>query len=283
MVSTKLRSIPVVSDSSRLTTEGAMASEMGSLASSVAPSATLVTFDNSSRDASRSRRRSSMRSSSRLSCSSRTRSTPPSYAEGSSIRPTSYPCGWPIPASGTQVSHLGGGTRHDGTAQPRLQGTIGWALLGEREAPAFRWARDTAVRGGPGRTRPGPPLRQPGPGAHPLSEAELPGTGGARRPQELGAPVHLLDLADLLGRAGQRGEGAQEAAVGPVLPRDRALSSPARATQGVEAAVVAGAGVRVRRDVVLVGQGILGEHGPGQAGCRVGGGHLLGSHPLVQC
>ena len=72
-------------------------------------------------------------------------------------------------------------------------------------------------------------------------------------------------------------ERAQEAAVGLVLPRHRALAAPARATQRVEAAVVAGAGVRVRLDARLVGQGVLGEHRPGQAGRRVGGRHVLGA------
>ena len=50
-----------------------------------------------------------------------------------------------------------------------------------------------------------------------------------------------------VGRAGQGREGAQEAAVGLVLPRHRALPAPASAAQRVEPAVVAGAGVGVRR------------------------------------
>ena len=77
-------------------------------------------------------------------------------------------------------------------------------------------------------------------------------------------------------------EGAQEAAVGLVLPRHRALTAPAGAAQRVEAAVVAGAGVRVRLDVALVGQGVLGEHRPGQRRRRVGGGDLARVEPAGQ-
>ena len=49
---------------------------------------------------------------------------------------------------------------------------------------------------------------------------------------------------------GEQGEAAQEAAVGLVLPRHRAVALPAVAAQHVEAAVVADAGVGVDGDVV---------------------------------
>ena len=68
--------------------------------------------------------------------------------------------------------------------------------------------------------------------------------------QELLAAVALVVLADAPGRLGQRGQGAQEAAVGLVLPRHRAVALPAVAPQQVEAAVVADARVGVGRHVV---------------------------------
>ena len=176
--------------------------------------------------------------------------------------------------------------RHDGTAQPRLQGTIGWAFLGEREAPASRWARDTAVQEGPGAcaralrraARPAP-ASSAGAGIRRASSQRP----SSRAPVALDArrnSVHRCTSSTssiCVGGPGQRREGAQEPAVGLVLPRHRALTAPPGATQRVEPAVVAGAGVGVRLDVAVVGQGVLGEHRPGQRGRGVGGGHLLGS------
>src|SRR3712207_8877133 len=68
--------------------------------------------------------------------------------------------------------------------------------------------------------------------------------------QQLGAALLLVGLADRLRGSGQRGEAAEEATVGLVRPRHRAVALPAVATQRVQAAVVAGAGVGVGLDGV---------------------------------
>ena len=65
--------------------------------------------------------------------------------------------------------------------------------------------------------------------------------------------------------AASSAEAAQEAAVGLVLPRHRAVALPAVAAQHVEAAVVADPGVGVDGHVVgAVVAGLLGERGPGE-------------------
>ena len=82
----------------------------------------------------------------------------------------------------------------------------------------------------------------------------------------------------------QRGERAQEAAVRLVLPRDRALTAPARAAQRVEPAVVAGAGVGVGLDARWSAPSASSASTrPGQRGRRVGGGDgLLALSPARQ-
>src|SRR3954468_21753247 len=95
------------------------------------------------------------------------------------------------------------------------------------------------------------------------SETELARRLGRAVAQELRAADLLVALPDGAGSAGERGQGTQEAAVGLVRPRHRALPAPAGLAQRVERAVVAGAGVRVGLDVaVTVGQCVLGEHRP---------------------
>ncbi len=66
--------------------------------------------------------------------------------------------------------------------------------------------------------------------------------------EELGAAGGLVGLADLVGGPGEHVEAAQEAPVGLVRPRHRAVPLPAVAAQLVQAAVVAGAGVGVGGD-----------------------------------
>ena len=204
-----------------------------------------MTLDSSSRDASRSRRRSSIRSSSRRSCSSSTRSTPPSYDDGSSIRPTSYPCvgGRYLPVAPKCRTSAAAGV-HDGAAQPRMQGTIGWALLGERDA-------HTSPVGSPGLSASGPGQRpghfvssaDPPPGGRQLerlgragSEAELAGarrrstpagtrcTGAPPRPRRSRRPPGPAPR----GRAGSRGWARAPTAPGPGRASRPCAGSPAR-------------------------------------------------------
>ena len=73
---------------------------------------------------------------------------------------------------------------------------------------------------------------------------------GAGVAQELRAALPLVGLADRAGGQGEQGQAAQEAAVGLVLPRHRAVALPAVAAQQVEAAVVADPGVGVDGHVV---------------------------------
>src|SRR6476661_775530 len=79
--------------------------------------------------------------------------------------------------------------------------------------------------------------------------------GGAAVPQELRAALRLVVLADRRGGGTQHVQGAEEAAVGLVLPRHRAVALPARPPQLVQAAVVAGPRVRVRGDRVAIFSG----------------------------
>src|SRR4051812_29842590 len=94
---------------------------------------------------------------------------------------------------------------------------------------------------------------------------------GARVAQELVAALLLVVLPDATGRGREGGQRAQEAAVRLVLPRHRAVPLPAVAAQQVEAAVVADAGIRVRRHVVCgaVRQRLLGERRPRQRRLRM--------------
>ncbi|MPM22422.1 hypothetical protein SDC9_68877 [bioreactor metagenome] len=96
------------------------------------------------------------------------------------------------------------------------------------------------------------------------------GLGGVA--EELRTALVLVVLTDPVGRDRQRPQRLEEAAVGLVLPRHRAGALPAVAPQQVEAAVVAGPGVRVRRDVAVTGTHVertLREQRPAQAGLRV--------------
>ncbi len=164
------------------------------------------------------------------------------------------------------------------------RGPSGGRFLARGKRSCSRWARDTAVRGRPGRCR-ARAFRLSGRSGRALVVAQRP---SSRAPVALDArrnSVHRCTSSFssiCAGRAGQGRERAQEAAVGLVLPRDRPLAAPAGPAQRVEPAVVAGAGVGVRRDVAVVGQGVLGEHRPGQAGRRVGGRHVLGAQPVRQ-
>src|SRR6478609_288922 len=109
------------------------------------------------------------------------------------------------------------------------------------------------------------------------SEAQLARALGRGVAEELRAPLLLVGLPDRAGRARQRRQGPEEAAVRLVRPRHGALAAPAGLAQRVEGAVVAGAGVGVRLDVaVTVGERVLGEHRPRERARGVGGGHLHG-------
>src|SRR6478672_1898288 len=111
----------------------------------------------------------------------------------------------------------------------------------------------------------------------PSLETELARALGRAVAQELRAACLLVALADGTGGAGERRERPQEAPVGLVRPRHRALPAPARLAQRVERPVVAGAGVRVGLDVaVTVGERVLGEHRPRERARGEGGGHLHG-------
>src|SRR5690606_3869922 len=96
------------------------------------------------------------------------------------------------------------------------------------------------------------------------SALELPGRGLAAVPQEGGAPLRLLGLLDRLGGLAEVVQRTQEAAVGLVLPRDRAVPLPPVAAQLVQAPVVAGARVGVGGDVLPRLVGAFGERGPGR-------------------
>jgi hypothetical protein len=83
-------------------------------------------------------------------------------------------------------------------------------------------------------------------------------------------------LADRGGGAAERVQGAQEAAVGLVLPGDGAVTLPARPAQLVERPVVAGPRVRVRLDHGAGREGAIRQRGPRARVLRVAGGHLDG-------
>src|SRR5690606_8549576 len=120
-------------------------------------------------------------------------------------------------------------------------------------------ARPRRARRG-GRAGAGPPRRTRGPRSALVVE-DVRG-GGAAVAQELLAALGLVVLADRGGGAAERVEGAQEAAVGLVLPRDGAVALPAGAAELVEPAVVTGAREGVRVDDAAVGEGAVGELGP---------------------
>src|ERR1700759_3133262 len=96
------------------------------------------------------------------------------------------------------------------------------------------------------------------------SSEQLGGRGGAAVGQEELAADGFLFLVDGVGRLGQHGQRAQEALVGLVLPRDRAVAAPAGPAELVQATVVAGAGVGVGGDHLTLAEGALGQGGPGR-------------------
>ena len=91
--------------------------------------------------------------------------------------------------------------------------------------------------------------------------------------QQIQTPAELVGLANIVSRTGQGGDAPKEAPVGFVTVGHRAESLPSVAAQLIETAVVAGAGVGVRGDHLVVGQGVLGQCRPGHRGGGVGGGH----------
>src|SRR4051812_40585810 len=66
--------------------------------------------------------------------------------------------------------------------------------------------------------------------------------------KKLCAPLRLVALSDGIGRSGERVQASQEAAVGLVRPRHRAVALPAVAAESVEAAVIAHARIGVGLD-----------------------------------
>src|SRR3569833_360109 len=92
-------------------------------------------------------------------------------------------------------------------------------------------------------------------------------------PQERPAAVGLLLVADRGGRAGERVQRTQEAAVGLVLPRDRAVALPSGAAQLVEPAVVAGTGVGVGLEDIAGPERAVGEFRPCRGVARESGCH----------
>ena len=104
-------------------------------------------------------------------------------------------------------------------------------------------------------------------------EAQLSPTRGVTVVQQIQTPAELVALADIVGGPGKGGDAPQEAPVGFVTVRHRAESLPSIAAQLVQTAVVAGAGVGVRGDHLVVGQSLLGQYRPGHRGGGVGGGH----------
>ena len=99
---------------------------------------------------------------------------------------------------------------------------------------------------------------------------------GAAVAQEGPAAFGLVVLADGGGGAAEGVQGAQEAAVGLVLPRDGPVALPAGAAQLVEPAVVAGAGEGVGVDDAAVAEGAVGQFGPcrGVVGVARGDGYF---------
>ena len=91
--------------------------------------------------------------------------------------------------------------------------------------------------------------------------------------EQIQAALVLVGLADRVGGARQRGHAAQEPAVGFVAVGHRPEALPPVAAQLIQAAVIAGAGVRVGGDGLVVGERVLGERGPRHRRRRMRGGH----------
>src|SRR5690606_22201711 len=101
--------------------------------------------------------------------------------------------------------------------------------------------------------------------------------------EQIQAAGVLVGFADRPRRLRQGPHTAQETAIGFVLPRHRAETLPAVATQQIQPTVVAGTGERVGGDNVVVDrfrgvrgalQGGLGERRPGDRSGRILRGHL---------
>ena len=133
--------------------------------------------------------------------------------------------------------------------------------------PSFGAGRHGASRT---RAQPGRDVRPSRDQARPRLPAAVPVAVGEERP----APLVLGLLADRSGGPGEGGQGAQEALVGLVRPRDRPLAAPAGAAQRVQPAVVADPRVGVALDRAAGLERLLGEDGPGQARRRVRRGDL---------
>ena len=106
-----------------------------------------------------------------------------------------------------------------------------------------------------------------------LRQPELGARRGIAVVEQIQAARIFVALADRVGRPRQRGDAAQKAAVGLVAVRHRPEALPPVAAQLIQAAVIAGAGVRVGGDGLVVGQRVLGERGPRHRRRRVSGGH----------
>ena len=100
---------------------------------------------------------------------------------------------------------------------------------------------------------------------------------GARRRiavvEQIQAALVLVGLADGVGGPRQRGHTPQEPAVRLVAVGHRAEALPSVAAQLIQAAVIAGAGIGVGGDGLVVGQRILRERRPCHRGRRMCGGH----------
>src|SRR5699024_1161949 len=100
--------------------------------------------------------------------------------------------------------------------------------------------------------------------------------GGVGRGEELLDAGGSLSLADGSGGAAECVEGAEESAVDLVGVRDRPGPAPSGSPQGVEAAMVADAGVGIGIDEAALLVGFIGEFGPGQRRRRKCRGHVDG-------
>src|SRR5699024_3396579 len=100
------------------------------------------------------------------------------------------------------------------------------------------------------------------PGSPRPSAEELPGRVRGGVHEEGAAALLLLGLLDLAGGLGERGQGPQEASVGLVRPRHRALPLPAGAAQPVQPPVVTGTGVGIALDGAARVERALGEDRP---------------------
>src|SRR2546430_10030656 len=92
-----------------------------------------------------------------------------------------------------------------------------------------------------------------------LPDTEFGASGGIAVVEQIQASLILVGLADRIGRPRQRAHTPQEPAVGLVAVGHGAEALPSVAAQLIQPAVIAGAGVRISGDGVVVGQRVLGE------------------------